>query len=79
LFSLQKGDYPRYRSRPWVAAFAKVEDKARIAHGDAPEAGGWDVSSAKKLFDLFQQMQGWFLMVVSDSARAHFPSNFLLV
>jgi hypothetical protein len=76
---LQKGDNSRYRSGSRVAALPKVEDEARIAHGKAAEAGGRDVTLAKEFFDLFQQMHGVFLMVVDDSARGHFPINFLLV
>jgi hypothetical protein len=46
---LQIGEHPFDRSRPRIAAVAKVEHESRVAHRFAAEAGWGSVAVTKKL------------------------------
>ena len=76
---LQIGTHPGDRSRPRVAAVAKVEYEPGVAD-DFPAESGWSyVTLAKKFFYFSEQMHGSVLILVCDSAANYFPTHFLLV
>jgi hypothetical protein len=56
LRALQIGEDARDRSRPRIAAVPKVEDKPRISHRFAAEAGWRGVALSKESFYFSQQM-----------------------